>query len=204
MEIHEIESSMEAILFASGEPVAAERLAAVLGLDTDTVLNAASHLADRYSFERRGIRLVRMEHALQLCSAPEYADTVRLALETRKPPQLTQPSLEVLAIVAYFQPVTRTYIEQVRGVDSSYTVNMLQDRGMIEECGRLPVPGRPALFRTTGTFLRTFGISSLDELPPLPETEPEDEDGQMKLIQAIAALQPQKEAAESTEEGESP
>ncbi|MCQ2452668.1 MAG: SMC-Scp complex subunit ScpB [Oscillospiraceae bacterium] len=111
MEIHEIESSMEAILFASGEPVAAERLAAVLGLDTDTVLNAASHLADRYSFERRGIRLVRMEHALQLCSAPEYADTVRLALETRKPPQLTQNSPEVLAIVAYFQPVTSTYIE---------------------------------------------------------------------------------------------
>ena len=190
MEIHEIESSLEAILFASGDPIAAERIAAVLGLDIDTVLDTACRLADRLSFEQRGIRLIRMENKLQLVSAPELADTVRLALETRKPPQLTQPALEVLAVVAYFQPVTRTYIEQVRGVDSSYTVNLLQERGLIEECGRLAVPGRPALFRTTGAFLRTFGVQTLDELPPLPETDSEEDDGQLKLIQAIQSLQP--------------
>ncbi len=193
MDLHEIESSIEAILFASGEPVHAERIAAVLGLDADTVLETADRLADRYSFERRGIRLLKLERRLQMCSAAEYADTVRLALEKRKPPQLTQPALEVLAIAAYFQPVTRTYIEQVRGVDSSYTVGMLQERGLIEECGRLGVPGRPALFRTTDAFLRTFGLSSLNELPPLPETEQENEDGQMTLMQAISALQTEKE-----------
>ena len=197
MEIRELESNIEAILFAAVEPVTAERIAAVLGIDADTVLTAAATMADRFSFERRGIRLVRMERRLQLCSAPEYADTVRLALETRKPPQLTQPALEVLAVVAYYQPVTRTYIEQVRGVDSSYTVNMLQERGLIEECGRLRVPGRPVLFRTTDVFLRTFGISSLEELPPLPETDAEEDDGQLKLIQAIQAIQ----GAEQNERG---
>ena len=193
MEIRDIEGAIEGILFASGEPVQAERIAAVLGVDCNLVLDTAARMADRYGFERRGIRLVRLNNSLQLCSAPEYAGYIRLALETRKPPQLTQPALEVLAIVAYFQPVTRTYIEQVRGVDSAYTVNLLQERGLIEQCGRLSVPGRPALFRTTDAFLRTFCIESIDELPPLPEDGGEDDNGQMKLIQAINALQTAEE-----------
>lgn len=197
MEIREIEGAIEGILFASGEPVSAERIAAVLGIDTKLVFDTADRMADRYSFEHSGIRLIRLDNSLQLCSAPEYASYIRLALETRKPPQLTQPALEVLAIVAYFQPVTRTYIEQVRGVDSAYTVNLLQERGLIEPCGRLAVPGRPTLFRTTAAFLRTFGISTVDELPPLPEPESEDEDGQLKLIQAINALQTIETAPET-------
>ena len=196
MEIREIEGAIEGILFASGEPVAAERIAAVLGIDTQLVFDTADRMADKYGFERSGIRLIRLENSLQLCSAPEYAGYIRLALETRKPPQLTQPALEVLAIVAYFQPVTRAYIEQVRGVDSAYTVNLLQERGLIEPCGRLAVPGRPTLFRTTSAFLRTFGIMSVDELPPLPEPEEED-DGQLKLIQAISALQTIESAHET-------
>lgn len=200
MEIRDIQCIMEGILFASGEPVSVDRIAAVMGIDKKLVSDAAAEMADKYSFERRGIRLIRLENSLQLCSASEYAEYIRLALETRKPPQLTQPALEVLAIVAYFQPVTRTYIEEVRGVDSSYTVNLLLERGLIEPCGRLAVPGRPTLFKTTDGFLRTFGVSSVSELPPLPETDAEDENGQLKLIQAITALQQPETNEEATED----
>lgn len=171
MEIHDIESIIEGILFASGEPVGISRIALVLDIDEAAVGEAALKLRDRYVFERRGLRLVFLDKAIQLCSSPEHVDYIRLALETRKQPQLSQQALEVLAIVAYFQPVTKAYIEQVRGVDSAYTVGLLQDRGLIEPCGRLSVPGRPMLFRTTPAFLRTFGISSLEELPALPEAE---------------------------------
>lgn len=188
MEIRDIEGALEGILFAAGEPVSADRIAGVLAVDKDIVLDVAARLADKFSFERRGIRLVRLENSLQLCSAPEYADYIRMALETRKPPQLTQPALEVLAVVAYFQPVTRAYIDQVRGVDSNYTVGILQDRGLIEPCGRLAVPGRPVLYRTTGAFLRTFGIETLAELPELPEIESDGEEEQIKLQSAIDAL----------------
>lgn len=192
MEIHDIESAVEAILFAAGEPVTVDRIAAVLAVDKQIILDVAGRLMDHYSFERRGIRLVRLDNALQLCSAQEYASYVRMALETRKPPQLTQPALEVLAVVAYFQPVTKAYIEQVRGVDSSYTVGLLQERGLIEPCGRLSVPGRPVIYRTTKNFLRTFSISSVEELPELPEAE-EDTEGQLKIQNAINALTATKE-----------
>jgi segregation and condensation protein B len=171
MEIRDIESIIEGILFASGEPVAMSRIALCLGAEESDVYEAAVALRDRYVFERRGLRLVFLDKSIQLCSAQEFADIIRLTLETRRQPQLSQQALEVLAIVAYFQPVTKTYIEQVRGVDSSYTVGLLQERGLIETCGRLSVPGRPLLFRTTAAFLRTFGITSLDELPELPDPE---------------------------------
>ena len=184
MDNNDIKRALEAILFASGESVSVERIAAVLGADTQTVSDAASELSDEYRFSRRGIRLIKLDNSLQLCSDPEYADIIRLALETRKQPKLTQPSIEVLSIVAYFQPVTRAYIEQVRGVDCGYTIGLLLDRGLIEVAGRLQAPGRPVLYRTTEAFLRTFGISSLDELPPLPETDEEDET-EKKLQSAI-------------------
>lgn len=187
MEIRDIEAAAEAILFASGEPVSLDRIAAVLAVDKEIISDVADRMMDKYSYERRGIRLVRLENSLQLCSSPEYADFVRLALETRKPPQLTQPALEVLAVIAYFQPVTKAYIEQVRGVDSAYTVSLLQERGLVEPCGRLSVPGRPLIYGTTKNFLRTFGMTTLDELPPLPEVE-EDTDGQLKIQNAISAL----------------
>lgn len=199
MEIHDIEGAVEGILFASGEPVSINRISAVLGVEPEQVSEAADRMCDRYSFERRGIRMVKLQESLQLCSSPEYADYIRLALETRKKPQLTGPALEVLSIVAYYQPVTRAYIEQVRGVDSSYTVGLLQDRGLIEPCGRLQVPGRPTLFRTTLSFLRTFGITSLEELPPLPEAE-EDTEGQLTIKSAIDALL-QADAENAEEDG---
>lgn len=200
LELCDIEGAIESVLFASGEPVSIERLAAVFAIDKALVINTAERMADKYSYDRRGIRLIRLEDSLQLVSSPEYADYVRLALETRKPPQLTPSALEVLSVVAYFQPVTKAYIEQVRGVDSSYTVGLLQDRGLIEACGRLAVPGRPVLYRTTQNFLRTFGISSIEELPELPELE--DDDGQMKIQNDISVLQAKINAELESRENE--
>lgn len=169
MEMKEIVSALEAILFASGEPVPAERIAKVLGVDENDVLTAAKSLGDYYTYEMRGIRLVRLGNKLQLCSSPDYAGEITRILEQRRPPKLSQAALEVLAIAAYFQPVTRTYIDQIRGVDSAYTVSMLLERGLIEPCGRLEVPGRPTVYKTSDAFLRTMGISSLEELPELPD-----------------------------------
>ena len=143
METGGLEPAIEGILFAAGEAVSAKRIAAVLAVSEQEVFDAAKRIADRLRSEHRGIRLVRLENALQLCSAPELSDVIRQALETRKPPRLTQTALEVLAVTAYFQPVTRAYIESLRGADSSYTVGVLQERGLIEPCGTLDAPGRP-------------------------------------------------------------
>lgn len=186
MERDEIKSAVEAILFASGDPVPVDRIAAVLGTSAAEIDGCAKELSDEYSFNRRGIRLVKLNEMLQLCSAPEWATEISHALEQRKPPKLTQAALEVVAVVAYYQPVTRAYIEQVRGVDSSYTVGILTERGLIEPCGKLDVPGRPTLFKTTELFLRTLGISSLDELPELPDMTTDE--GLEKLESAIEAL----------------
>ena len=173
MELKDLESVIEGILFVSGEPVSISRLSLVLDEDEANVTQACINLRDMYVFQRRGIRLVFLDKAVQLCSSQEHAETIRLALETRKAPALSPQAMEVLSVVAYFQPVTKTYIEQIRGVDSSYTVNQLVDKGLIESCGRLSVPGRPLLYRTTAAFLRSFGIETLEELPELPESEGE-------------------------------
>ena len=183
----DLKSAMEAVLFAAGEPVPIARLSLVLGTGEDDVLLAGRELADQYEREQRGLRVLLLGDKLQMCSAPEYAAVIIKALEQRKPPMLSQPALETLAIVAYFQPVTRAYIDQVRGVDSSYTVSMLNERGLIEICGRLDVPGRPSLFRTTDQFLRTFGLQKLEDLPHLPDMT--QSDGVDKLQKAIDDLQ---------------
>lgn len=178
LDMREIESAIEGILFASGEPVQIDRICIAMEMDRPTVELVLRKLADHYSYERRGVRLVRMDDSYQLCSAPDYADFIRKAFEIRKPAKLSQPALEVLTIIAYYQPTTRAYVDQVRGVDSSYTVGLLLDRHLIEECGRLQVPGRPHLYRTTKTFLRAFHLNSLDELPEMPGLET---DGQMRI-----------------------
>ena len=128
-----------------------------------------------------------MEDCYQLCSSPDYADLIRKAFEIRKTARLSQPALEVLTIVAYYQPTTRAYVDQVRGVDSSYTVGLLLERGFIEECGRLQVPGRPRLYRTTKKFLRDFHLSSLEELPEMPGIET---DGQLRMGEDGTILDP--------------
>ena len=189
MDNHDIQCAIEAILFVSGEPVKLGRIAEVLDVAEQDAEAAADSLRDGYSFGRRRIRLLKLEDSLQLCSSPEYAGHIRRALETRKPPQLSQPALEVLSIIAYFGPVTKAYIEQIRGVDSSYTVGLLQERELVESCGRLAAPGRPMLFRTTHNFLRTFGLESLKELPELPQVEgsTDDKEGIQNAILELKA-----------------
>ncbi|GHV08261.1 segregation and condensation protein B [Clostridia bacterium] len=178
MELEEIERLLEGILFASGDPISVGRLCAVLGQDEDVVRGAARGLRDRYNFERRGMRVVTLENSYQMVSAPECELYVRRALEERKPPPMPRATLETLAIIAYRQPVTRADIERTRGIDSTNTVNTLREKGLIEEAGRLDVPGRPTLFKTTKLFLRCFGLSSLAELPVL---ESADDDKQMTI-----------------------
>ena len=178
MEMKEIESAIEAILFASGEPIHVDRICLALDVDRGTVEKLLQKLMDFYAYERRGIRLLRIEDSYQLCSSPDYADAVRKAFEIRKSAKLSQPALEVLTSIAYYQPTTRAYVDQIRGVDSAYTVGLLLDRKLIEECGRLQVPGRPHLYRTTKNFLRAFHLTSLNDLPEMPDLGGE---GQMRL-----------------------
>ena len=200
-EMKEIEAAVEGILFASGEPVGIDRVCVALDLDKSTAELVLQRLQDYYSYERRGIRLLKMEDSYQLCSAPEYGDQIRKAFEIRKPAKLSQPAREVLTIIAYYQPTTRAYVDQIRGVDSSYTVGLLLDRHLIEECGRLQVPGRPRLYRTTKEFLRVFHLSSLEELPEMPGLEA---DGQLRLDTDGAILDPTQltAAAESEPDAE--
>ena len=189
MDIREIESAVEGILFASGEPVQVDRICVALEIDRPTAEQVLQKLMDYYAYERRGIRLLNIEDSWQLCSAPDYADIIRRAFEIRKPAKLSQPALEVLTIIAYYQPATRAYVDQIRGVDSSYTVGLLLDRHLIEECGRLQVPGRPRLYRTTKAFLRAFHLKSLDDLPEIPGLEA---DGQLRLDQDGAVQDPEQ------------
>ena len=178
-DMKDLEAALEGILFAAGEPIHIDRICSSLEINRSTAEKLLGKLHDYYAFERRGIRLIHMENDWQLCTAPEYAAVIRRTFEIRKPAKLSQPALEVLAIVAYYQPVTRAYVDQVRGVDSSYTVGLLLDRDLIEVCGQLKEqPGRPRLYRTTENFLRSFHISSLEELPPLPGM---DDNGQLRL-----------------------
>lgn len=193
MEEKDLQRAIEAILFASGEPVAISRLAAALETDEKEIENAVCTLADNFAFERRGIRILRLEDEFQMVSSGEMADFVTRTLETRKPPKLSASQLETLTIVAYYQPATKAMVEQVRGVDSSYSVAALMNKKLIEEAGRLNVPGRPILYRTTPDFLRTFGLTSLEELPPIEkvsfdepiEDAPVQDENQMAMPEVV-------------------
>ncbi len=167
MEHEELQRAIEAILFAAGERVELSRLAMALETDEKDIEVAVNALADELAFNRRGIRILRLEKGYQMVSSGEMADFITRALETRKPPRLSSSQLETLTIIAYYQPATKAMVEQIRGVDSSYSVGALLNKKLIEEAGRLNVPGRPIQYRTTPDFLRTFGLSSLEELPPI-------------------------------------
>ena len=184
-------SALEALLFAAGDPIPVARLSLVLEISEDEVLSAWNELSEALKKENHGITVLKIGDKLQMCSAPAHSSAVAKVLEQRKPSVLSQSSVEALSIVAYFQPVTLAYINKIRGVDSSYTVSSLADRGLIEISGRLEAPGRPSLYRTTDLFLRTMGISDLSELPPLPD---------LTNTEGISSLQSQIEALQNSEQ----
>lgn len=164
----QLESTLEAVLFAAGDAVSLDRLCAALETPREDILAAAGALETIYDLENRGLMLRRIEDRLQLCSRPMYAETARRVTESRRAATLSPAALEVLTIVAYRQPVTRAFIDQLRGVDSGGTLAGLAEKQLIEEAGRLEVPGRPILYRTTERFLQAFALESLDDLPALP------------------------------------
>ena len=167
MEQTELQRAIEAILFAAGERVEISRLAMALEADERDIIEAADALANQLAFDRRGIRILRLDKGYQMVSSGEMADYITKALETRKPPKLSSSQLEALTIIAYYQPATKAMVEQIRGVDSAYSISALMNKKLIEEAGRLNVPGRPIQYKTTPDFLRTFGLTSLEELPPI-------------------------------------
>ena len=196
MEFKEYRAAMEAILFANGEPVSAERLAEVLELDTDTVHRIAADLMSEMAARAGGVYMVKLDDQYQLCTRKEYADYIRRSLDIRRNTPLSQAAMEVLAIVAYNQPVTKAFIEQVRGVDCAAVIQGLVQKNLIEEQGRLELPGRPLLYGTTPVFLRCFGVSGLQELPPLPQKE---EDARMVETTLEEIIEQQEETQENEE-----
>lgn len=176
--IKNIEGAIEAILYAAGYPVKYAKLSEVLGLDERNVKKIVEHMSEAFNSEKskRGINLLVFDETCQFCTKEQYAPYIREALGIRRGGNLSASSMEVLSVIAYNQPVTRSFVDQVRGVDSSYAFNSLIDKGLIEACGRLDAPGRPMLYVTTEKFLRVFGINSLSELPATETMIPPKED----------------------------
>lgn len=192
MEQTELQRAIEAILFAAGEPVEIDQLSHVLEADEKDIISATDALANDLAYNRRGIRIVRLENGYQMVSSGEMADYITQALETRKPPKLSASQLETLTIIAYYQPATKAMVEQLRGVDSSYSVGALLNKKLIEDAGRLNVPGRPIQYKTTANFLRTFGLESLEDLPAIekvslgePETTEEPVDPNQMTMEEV-------------------
>ena len=182
---NEMIPAFEAILFAAGEPVEIDKFSDVFEIDNQTVEGIMDMLSDRLDKSGSAVKLVRLDFCYQLCTRKEYAENIRSVLDLRRKAPLSQAALEVLAVIAYNQPVTKAYVEQVRGVDCSGVVSTLVEKGLLEEKGRLELPGRPLLYGTTANFLRCFGLKSLDELPDVPSDETvEDANGQLKMLSA--------------------
>ena len=196
VEIKQYQAAMEAVLFASGEPVSLARLAEVLELDEETALRLAEDLKNDYNTRPGGLGIVRLDDRYQMVTRRDYAEYIRKTMDIRRNTPLSQAAMEVLAIVAYNQPVTRALIEQVRGVDCGAVVQGLAAKNLIEEKGRLELPGRPLLYGTTADFLRCFGVSSLNELPPLPQKEEEGAMAETTLDEVIEEQQAAEAALE--------
>ncbi len=198
MDIKEMRAAVEAVVFASGEPISVSRLAEVFEQDEATIARVADDWMNEINMRAGGIMAVKLDDQYQLCTRKEYAEYVRTAMDIRRNVPLSQAAMEVLAIVAYNQPVTKAFIEQVRGVDCAAVLQGLLNKGLVEEKGRLELPGRPLLYGTTSTFLRSFSISKLDGLPPLPKDTEEMRDTTLDEV-----LEQQEQAVETPlEEGE--
>ncbi|HAL20599.1 MAG TPA: SMC-Scp complex subunit ScpB [Ruminococcaceae bacterium] len=171
MTVKELIPAFEAVLFSGGEPLSIERFSQVFDITPETVTEVMEQLSAQLDKNNRGIKLLRMENTYQLATKEAYAEYIKKAFDIKRRTPLSPAALEVLAVIAYNQPVTKSFIEQVRGVDCSGVVTTLVEKGLVEERGRLELPGRPLLYGTTKNFLRCFSMSDLSELPPLPKNE---------------------------------
>lgn len=168
MEIKEKLGAIEAILFASGEPIEIYRLSQASGVDAGTLPSMIKLLNDRYDDCGSGICIKKLESSYQMCTRTEFAPQIKEALETKRSAPLSNAAMEALTVIAYNQPVSKGFVENVRGIDSSSVINNLVEKGLVEEAGRLDVPGKPIVYRTTAVFLRSFGLNSIADLPPIP------------------------------------
>ncbi len=169
-------AALEAVLFASGDPISIERLSQTFEIKSEEIEKYIKELESKFEANKNGFKVVRLENTYQLVTLEEYAPYIKKAFDIKRRTPLSPAALEVLAVIAYNQPVTRAFIEQVRGVDCSGVVSTLVEKGLIEERGRLELPGRPLLYGTTKTFLRSFSLNDLSDLPPLPKDNPEVND----------------------------
>lgn len=181
MDLKHYKGAVEAVLFAYGEPVSACRIANAIGIEEAVVIRLLNSLRDELEQDEHGLTLLQLEDRYQLSTKPKFGDYIKTAIDTRRNVPLSPAALEVLAIIAYNQPVSRSFIEQVRGVDSSSTVQTLVQKGLVEEAGRLDLPGKPISFKTTDVFLRTFGLSSLADLPPLHDESEENQISEQEI-----------------------
>ncbi len=191
MKINEGISVVEAILFAHGEPIEAEKLCAAAGIEEDTLIKLIQLLGDRYEADESALTVMKLGNSYQLAVKADFIDYVRAALETKKNTPLSPAAMEVLTIIAYNQPVTKGFVEHIRGIDSSSVVNSLVEKNLLEEAGRLDVPGKPIAYRTTPAFLRCFQLTSIDDLPPLPNSE-----GQVSFDEILISKNDAEKAAE--------
>lgn len=179
MILSEKAAALEAVLFACGDPVDAERIGAAIGVDKGAVSQLAELLNEAYAENGSALIVLRLANSYQLAARTEYHDFIKAAIDTKKNAPLSPAAMEVLTIIAYNQPVTKSFVEHIRGTDSSSVVNSLAEKKLVEEAGRLDVPGRPIAYRTTSVFLRCFGLESLDDLPQLPGHIPQDFDAML-------------------------
>ena len=202
-QVKNIQAAIEAILYAAGYPVTYEKLSEVLGLSKKDIKSIVEHMATLYNKDEseRGIMLLRFDDSCQFCTKEVFAPYIREALEIRRGGNLSASSMEVLTVVAYNQPVTRTYIDTIRGVDSNYVVNSLIDKDLIRAVDRLDAPGRPILYGTTEKFLRVFGLNSLSELPNTELTTLKvnlDANGEVDTSQIVMQIPAEEEASEKS------
>lgn len=194
MNINEMVPALEAVLFSGGEPTSIVQLSKALESEPEDIEKAAELLKKRLIDSGSGIQLLRLDNAYQLATRKEYEEQIKTAFDMRRRAPLSQAALEVLAVIAYNQPVTKSFVEQVRGVDCSGVISTLVEKNLIEECGRLELPGRPLLYGTTKNFLRCFSVSSLSELPKLPgkENETAVDLGEQLMVSEVAEMETQE------------